>query len=211
MNGGNPDRDDAGVWIMNADGTGREFIGGGLSSPRWSPDGKSLLCPSSFASPKTYSLVDVKTGQRTPVLANVTGWGVPDWEPGGNRVCLTLRRGGDSRALCLVNLAGDPDSIVELWTAEMGKEQLARSYDNSRPNWSRNGREIVFTDNSTGPSNLKRVSVAGGEAPVVVAPSLSHIDVNAVWSPDGKRIVFCSTQPLAEIPGLKRPTAAKRK
>jgi glyoxylase-like metal-dependent hydrolase (beta-lactamase superfamily II) len=33
----------------------------------------------------------------------------------------------------------------------------------------------------------------------------------AQYSPDGKRIVFCSTQPLAEIPGLKLPASGKSK
>ena len=195
---------------MNADGTGREFIGGGLSSPRWSPDGRSLLCATTFSSPKKFALVDVKTGERRTVLDKVTGWGVPDWDPGGTLVCLTLRL-GERRALCLINLAGDPDSLVELWSGETGREQLARSYDNSRPNWTRNGREIIFTDNSTGPSILKRVATTGDEAAATISAALNHIDVNAVWSPDGKRIVFCSTQPLKEIPGLKVPADGKSK
>ena len=149
-------------------------------------------------------MVNVETARTRRVLDNLVGLGVPDWEPGGNSLCVSLQQ-GNRRSLCLVDLSGDNDSIIELWKSDLTEEQLRGFYDNSRPNCSQDGREIIFADNSSGKSVLKRVVTTGDTEPVVVAPKLSHIDVNAVWSPDRKRIVFCSTQPLAEIEGLKLP------
>jgi Tol biopolymer transport system component len=104
-----------------------------------------------------------------------------------------------------VNLAGDPDSVVELWKSEMAAEQARNFADTSRPNWSADGLEIIYTDNTSGKCVLKRVATSGDGAPVEVAPALTHLDVHAVWSPDRKRIAFTSTQPPGEIPKLKVP------
>jgi Tol biopolymer transport system component len=199
VNSGNPDGDPAGVWIMNADGTERRLLARDVYTPRWSPDGRSVLCCSNFSGPKNYTLVNVETARIKRILGRFVGLGVPDWEPGGNSLCVSLQL-GNQRALCLIDITGDQDSIIELW-----KSDLHGIHDNSRPNCSQDGREIIFADNSSGTSVLKRVVTTGDEEPVVVASQLSHIDVNAVWSPDRKRIIFCSTQPLAEIPGLKKP------
>lgn len=205
VNGGNPAGDLPGVWIMNADGTERRLLARGLCTPRWAPDGRSVLCCNNFSGPKRYALINVETGRTRRILDNLVGLGVPDWEPGGNSLCVTLQQ-ENGRALCLVDLSGEKDSIIELWKSDLTPEQLRGFYDNSRPNCSQDGREIIFADNSTGKSVLKRVVTTGDEQPVVIAPNLAHIDVNAVWSPDRKRIVFCSTQPPSEITGLKLPT-----
>ena len=87
----------------------------------------------------------------------------------------------------------------------MTAENLNRNVDTSRPNWSADGLEIVFTDSSTGNCVLKRVATSGDESAVAIAPALTHLDVHAVWSPDRKRIAITSTQPPTEIPGLKMP------
>jgi Tol biopolymer transport system component/Ca2+-binding EF-hand superfamily protein len=204
LNPGNPDGGQPGIWIMNADGTERRLVTSNLCYPRWSRDGRSLLCHDN-SSPKKYYLVDAETGQRRQVLRNVTALGLPSWDPGGNLLCVTLHL-DNHRRLCLVDPAGDRDSITELWKGDaLLAQQLRSAGDTSRPSWSADGLEIVFTDNSTGKCVLKRVATTGDEPAVVVAPALAHNDVHAVWSPDHKRIAFTSTQPPHEIPGVKLP------
>lgn len=204
LNPGNPEGGQPGVWVMNADGTERHSVAPNLWYPRWSRDGRSLLCHDS-SSPKKYFLVDSETGRRRQVLRKVTALGLPCWDPGGNLLCVTLHL-ADHRQLCLVNLAGDPDSIIELWKGEaLLAQQLKGSSDTSRPDWSADGLEIVFSDNSSGKCVLKRVATTGDEPAAVVAPALTHNDVHAVWSPDRKRIAFTSSQPPHEIPDVKLP------
>lgn len=204
LNPGNPDGGQPGIWTMNSDGTERHLVTPNLWYPRWSRDGRSLLCHDNSA-PKKYFLVDAESGRRRQVLKKVTVLGLPCWDPGGNLLCVTSHV-ANHRSLCLVDLAGDPDSIIELWKGEpLTAAQLRGFSDTSRPDWSADGLEIVFTDNSTGKCVLKRVATTGDESPVAVAPALTHNDVHAVWSPDRKRIAFTSTQPPDEISGLKMP------
>jgi dipeptidyl aminopeptidase/acylaminoacyl peptidase len=63
--------------------------------------------------------------------------------------------------------------------------------------WSRDGREIVFASNFTGRMNLWKVNASGGW-PIQLSQSDDR-QSGAVWSPDGKWILFQSDKGGAEI------------
>jgi dipeptidyl aminopeptidase/acylaminoacyl peptidase len=58
----------------------------------------------------------------------------------------------------------------------------------STPSWSPDGRQIAFTTDLTGQFNNWKVSASGGR-PVQLTQS-NEVQFRAVWSPDGKWIVF---------------------
>lgn len=58
------------------------------------------------------------------------------------------------------------------------------------PSWSLDGKQIVFTTNLTGRDNLWKVSASGGW-PIQLSQSDDR-ENSAVWSPDGKSIVYSS-------------------
>lgn len=55
----------SGIYVMNADGTERRWLGGG-GVPMWSPDGRSLLT-AGFGNPCPLALIDVESGERRDV------------------------------------------------------------------------------------------------------------------------------------------------
>ena len=98
VNGGNPANDAHGVWISNADGTERRLLAAGHWSPRWSRDGKQIVCSDSFRAPKRHILIDVATGEMRPILGLIQAIGVPDVDPTGKRLCV-MRHVGNERRL----------------------------------------------------------------------------------------------------------------
>jgi Ca2+-binding EF-hand superfamily protein/Tol biopolymer transport system component len=197
VHGGNPGKDAGGIWIANADGTGRRFVTANLIGPRWSPDGKSLLCITGFNGTRNLVLVDVGTGEARVALNGMKVEGFPAWDPNGERIAVTLQL-EDHRALCLIDLDGDPDSIVEL-TA------LDANPDCTRPSWSHDGEEIVFGRPTAGRMGLFRVGRTA-ESPAT-SMGLSHQSGadHGVWSHDRKSIYFNTSMPLDQLPALKNP------
>lgn len=197
----NPDGEKYGTWLCDADGSNRRQLAERLIMPQWSTDGKNVLCVSEFYGPHQLVLIDVVSGQQTKILENATVLGVPTWHPTALRIAITLKV-DDRRVLGVVDLYGDADSLVELWSAKLDPNQQGRFYENTRPHWSSDGKSIVFADSTTKPISLKRVNVTGEDEPVVIHDDFAGED--PVWSHDGKQIVFRSSQKPEEIPKLKR-------
>ena len=163
--------EETGLYVMNADGSGRSLIVPGGSGAAWSPQG--------------YRIVYVEDGNLMTAASDgsdvvqVTGSGQdgsPTWSPDGTRIAFT-------RNLSLFVMDADGS----------GLQRVTDSGQDYEPDWSPTGDLIVFTRvhdlflvHADG-SGLRNLTPDGGAASDVY-------DRSPAWSPDGSRIVFASSR-----------------
>ena len=113
---GSPPRDEAGVWIMEADGSGRRRAGE-FGAPLWSPDGREFLI-NDFSDNVTQTIVMNLDNLTDGILAvegrQIFSW--PTWVGQGTLVsCLATNNEGDTIALLDVTKPTEARIIEVLW------------------------------------------------------------------------------------------------
>lgn len=190
------------IWTMNPDGssptrlTSDKNRGEKLpdfspvydSSPVWSPDGTKIA----FISNRDYlfSLYVMNAdGSNAQRLTETLEPGEPAWSPDGGKIAFTagvrftVGMGKASTNIYIVNVDGT------------GLTQLTRNTDlNSRPAWSPDGKQIVFTSNRDGQAKVWAMDADGSnqrELPNTnidkKSPFYNH---QPTWSPDGSKVLF---------------------
>ncbi|MFO1092305.1 MAG: hypothetical protein U0992_03195 [Planctomycetaceae bacterium] len=197
LNPGNPGGFEGGLWIMHADGSNRRRIANAWW-PRWSPDG-TLLCCHGWRNDGRPSLVfvDLDTAEVDPLFEN-TDWTLVDyagcWSPDGKRVAFVGERNG-AKHLATIAADGATDSIRILYTNEDPQLDMF-----GPPSWSRDGRQLIFSMQSSGPaprrwwkSNLYSMAPDVPCAPVLLeGRRVGNINRMPTWTPDSAQIIFSS-------------------
>ncbi len=188
----------AGIWVMNADGTGaRRITDGGPDvdgtdlGPAWSPDGSRIA----FA--REGRPAKAATGNADIYVVNADGTDVvrltddpmmeyaPSWSPDGSKI-----------AFAAYDLAagGHPPSPLRLYVMNAdGTDMEALGPENVEgPSWSPDGTEIAFVDTET--SSIMAIHPDGTALRRIVdAAELVggvHLVYGATWSPNGTQIAF---------------------
>jgi Tol biopolymer transport system component len=188
----------AGIWVMNADGTGLlRITDGGPDvdgtdlAPAWSPDGSRIA----FA--REGRPAKAATGNTDLYVVNADGTDLvhltddpmmeyaPTWSPDGSRIAF--------EAYDLAT-GGNPPSPLRLYVMNAdGTGMEALGPENVEgPSWSPDGTEIAFVDTETGSimaihpdgTALRRIVDAAALVGGV------HLVYGATWSPDGTQIAF---------------------
>ena len=165
-----------GIFVMNADGTGKRQIRReadfSTSSPAWAPDG--LRIAFGYADPHGHLGVGILNVDGTHLRLvpgtrklQVTGL---DWSPDGKRLAFEAGFGH----IYVINLDGSRLKLV--------------AKDAESPRWSPDGKTILFAKNDgTGISLVG----AGGGTPRLIRKTPTNGSVHyATWSSDGTRIAF---------------------
>lgn len=122
------------------------------------------------------TVADGKERRITPDSIRVGNF---DVSPDGSEVVYQVRRGGGVSDLVVVPLAGGaPRTLV------------AGSADNSEPDWSPDGKNILFTSNRSGNQDIWLVSSSGGEPRQL--SNWPTEERNAEWAEDGSTVYFVS-------------------
>ena len=164
------------IVVVNADGSGREPLFDQWGSPRWMPDGKSIVTIFNGG----LARYDLATGKQSMLTGNLMvrpGFAYSDKR---NAFCVP----SESQALYLI----EPDETGG-WRNRLRLNAATRV---GHMSWSPDGKRIVFGLGSI--ENYCRLCFidADGEAPPVHVPGIpaQWICCNPNWSPDGKQIVF---------------------
>ena len=143
-------------------------------SPAWSPDGSKL------AYVQGYDEIWIANADGSGAHA-VTQGQDPTWSPDGARIAFARTEEGD----------GDDTDLYVVGTDGSGLTQLTAGPSRDRaPDWSPDGRQIVFQGGSVADQSLYVVRPDG-----TGLRRLTHrrYDSAPSWSPDGRKIVFAGS------------------
>ena len=186
---------ESGLWIMNADGSGRRHLGS-FGRPYWSPDNRQLLIVS-FSDPCRLSLMDVETKKVRPVeIPGQQVSSIPSWVD-QNTLVATIGT-GDERAIALVNVTNpEQGKIKEVLREKDGKPKVIPAYPVylDRP-------QLGFFVNAN-PRGMSLYSIQQGEAARpkrVERDGFDKLIAEIAPSPDGRYLIFCSDRTAPKSP-----------
>jgi RNA polymerase sigma factor (sigma-70 family) len=179
-----------GIWLMNADGSGRRRLGR-YGRIKWAPDENRILSIVFTVPPKATSLalVDVETADETALtLPDYKIFSVPSWA-GKGLLAAVLGQGDFADRIALLDVT-DPNAVTVkevLWKQGSGPP-LEPSY----PLYSQATKRCIFVGTLRNSPALYAVERGQSAPPRRLAPGESartYTDLSA--SPDGRYVVFC--------------------
>jgi WD40 repeat protein len=159
------------------------------SQSSFSPDGKYLAFTAQRNGKDVLYLLDVKRRKTTVrfdlELEGVTG---PSWSPDGQQIVFSGSNGG----------------LTDLYIVDVRSKNMRRltndRYGDVQPQWSPDGRTIAFASDRGDDTDLDllrfnkwRITLLEVESGrLTVVPQQDGLNLNPMWSPDGKALAFIS-------------------
>jgi len=169
-----------GTWIMNSDGTGRQWLFAG-GRPACSPDGSRIAFANAVEGNDKVFVYDLLAAETQTVLTedylHVHGCA---WSPDSKQICFVGNRRNNPVELAIIDAAGSDKFYKVRLTDNIGRD----------PSWGP-GSKILLWIVVNGVPRLHAIDPAGDEMPTPLGPQPApQQNIDAGWSPDGKRIVF---------------------
>ncbi|MFD1794817.1 Tol-Pal system protein TolB [Paracoccus aurantiacus] len=186
------------VGVMDYDGADVKWLTATddlVLSPRFSPDGRTVLY-TSFASgvPQIMSL-DVETVSATPLTNDPRAMSfAPRYSPDGTWIAFSRETAGNT----------------DIWLMEVRNPSFAKPVTrgpsiDTAPSWSPDGQHLVFESDRSGSSQLY-VMRADGSGPTRISFGEEGASYGEpTWSPRGDRIAFTRQTDTGSSIGIMRP------
>jgi hypothetical protein len=185
---------ESGVWLMNADGSGRRRVAE-FGAPSWSPDGRELLI-NSYPVPTKSTLFNLETKEGVVVKApghTIFSW--PSWAGPGTLVS-ALRKEGEGESIALLDVRNPAEAkvIETLW--KRGEElDVAPRWPVYRPD----SRRCLFAGEEPKLRSLYMVQRGEFRAIQLLVEQqrpghVQHLS-GLSFSPDGRYLFFTANRP----------------
>jgi TolB protein len=176
-------REPSGVWIMNADGSGRRPVLPHLEASHitWSPDGRRLVVQAPRLD-SGWELYVVNDDGSDPHPLTNTPWSevAPAWSPDGRQIAFASDQISYADIYVMSSDGGAPRNL----TADLGPNP--RELD---PAWSPDGRTIAFARYFDDGAQIWMMDVNGGNRRPLFGTKAGYYG-SLSWSRDGSELVF---------------------
>jgi tricorn protease len=166
--------------------------------PQWSPDGKWIAFVADTGGSDEVWVCDETGGQLKQISKSDSQKGQIVWSPDSKALLYT---GSDKKLYKYTFDTGKTDLLATGNVLGFGGTAILG------PQWSPDGKWVCYT--RAGANLLPHVYVIGadGGKEQRITDEDSYSDTNAVWTPDGKRLIFLSGTDVANIGQAGRSTA----
>jgi hypothetical protein len=176
------------------DGPGYDY------QPDWSPDGRRVVYASYRDDAIELRLLDLASGETTPLLRDGAVNIEPRWSPDGSRVAYTSSRYQGLWHVFVVPVgpdgaAGQPRRITPERDSGLPRYYYNRKDQYLSPTWSPDGRELILISNRGriwGSGGFWRVDAGGGGREREIHYEETTWKARPDWSRDGRRVVYSS-------------------
>jgi len=168
------------IHIMNADGSGVTQVTSGTESfhPDWSPDGTKLVYVQSEIDEILFIINTDGTGD-AQLTDGTFDDDKPSWSPDGTKIAFERFDSEEEEG---------PGEIYVIDIDGTNEVNLTPGQDVLNPNWSADGLQIFFDQNSAGPREIYVMDSDGTDQIQITNNSVADDDPSS--SPDGTKIVF---------------------
>lgn len=185
----------SGVWVMNADGSGKALIDRSGWCGQCSPDGKTIAYTKYHQGGANICLYNRKTKAQSFLFEydedtepyRRIQWNFC-WSPDSKQLCFKAQRRDETWEVAVVSAKGMVEGFTPCFTLEKPPaEDLA---------WHPDGKKILVSMANLKEKNCRQLFIFEPNANTTPQPlpnqSPEWANLNSSWTPDGKHIVFSS-------------------
>ncbi len=193
---GRDDPEKTQIYVMNADGGNQRpllpFVAANHLGPRWSPDGKSVAFYTNRDGNLEIYVASVADDQVVNVSQNAADDFSPAWSPDGKQLVFVSNReeGTASGSPATPAVSNHPHIWVMQADGSNARQLTRGDWDDQKPDWSPDGKRIVFTSTRSGYPAPWVIAAAGSE-PVSIADNVTVKNRDTRWA-GNNLLVFSS-------------------